>query len=33
MGQLFSSSGAVFVISLATMLSADWVFGKLTRRW
>jgi hypothetical protein len=33
MSQLFSYPGAVFVVSFATMLGADWLFDRMMRRW
>jgi hypothetical protein len=33
MGQLFTSPGGILIFSLATMIGADWVFSKLTKRW
>jgi hypothetical protein len=33
MGQLLLTSSSVFVISFATMMGADWVISRMTRRW
>jgi hypothetical protein len=33
MGELFTSSIAVFVVSFATMVGADWLFSRFMRRW